>query len=87
MVFAYRNETNGAIVFLLENWWEGRYLVEVVSTKYLASTCATVVFLPKDVKVEVDATMDFIADAADAQYAEADTPQSVLPCIRYVILM
>ena len=59
-------DNDEAIYFLLQNWWPGKFLVEVTA-EYLASTGATITFVDSDVKC-VPSTFKTI----DACFAETD---------------
>jgi len=59
----------GEYMFSLQNWWPEQFLV-TVSAEYLASCEAKVVFLRKDVALELREDLDTIDDV----YAEGSTP-------------
>eukprot|EP01035_Chromulina_nebulosa_P036740 gene36740-49533_t len=48
MILIGMRRVNGDYYFLLQNWWEGRYFIEV-SAEYLSSSQAILVFINEDV--------------------------------------
>ena len=69
VVIGYRQEDNGDYVFLLQNWWHNRYLIEV-SEAYLAQSGALFEFVTTDFE-KIPSSLPTV----DAPYAEtvADT--------------
>ena len=66
IVIGYRQEDNGDYVFLLQNWWHNRYLIEV-SESYLAQSDATCVFITTDLQ-RIPANLPTV----DTPYAETE---------------
>jgi hypothetical protein len=69
LIGAYKNEDTGDIYFLLQNWWEGKYLRQV-SAQYLASAGATISFV-SDVNVAILPNGFHMVDTYYAEGAES----------------
>jgi len=69
MIGGYRDSTINRAIFLLQNWWEDKYFVEVDS-EYLASTGCTISRVIENTPVVLKETFDWV----DADYAEAYSP-------------
>jgi len=69
MIGGHEDAETGKVSFLLQNWWEGKYFIEVDS-QYLASTCCQIVQVFKSAKVGIKDTFE----TTDAVYAEGYAP-------------
>ena len=69
LVGGYRNLEDNNIYFLLQNWWEEKYFVQV-SAEYLASTQARIALVLPGITVSIKENFTVI----DGEYAEGDTP-------------
>ena len=70
IVIGYRQEGNGDFVFLLQNWWRDRCLIEVSEFEaYLAQSGATCAFVTADWDLQ---TIPANLPTVDAPYAETE---------------